>query len=98
VGSQAAAAVNEMPEMPSIAVVAGITIAIYYNDHDPPHFHAIQGGEEFRVRIADLKVWPGDSAPSAMVNAVLAWALRWQSQLALCWVRARSALPPGRIT
>ena len=83
--------------MPRIAEVAGIEIRIYYNDHDPPHFHAIRVDAEFRVRIADLMVWPGDSAPPAMARTVLAWAANWQTELALCWVRARSAQPPGRI-
>jgi hypothetical protein len=35
--------------MPTIAVVDGITIAIYYNDHNPPHLHAMQAEHEFRV-------------------------------------------------
>lgn len=83
--------------MPSIAVVQGITIAIYYNDHDPPHFHAIRGGTEFRVRIADLMIFPGEGGPPAMERTVLDWAARWHTELALCWVRARSAQPPGRI-
>jgi hypothetical protein len=83
--------------MPTIAAVNGITIAMYYNDHDPPHFHAIRGGVEFRVRIADLTVLPGDGGPPAMERTVLAWAAQHQAALALCWARAHSALPPGRI-
>jgi hypothetical protein len=85
--------------MPAIAVIGGgITIAIYYNDHDPPHFHAFRGGVEFRVRIADLTILPGDGGPPAMERTVLAWAAAHQAELALCWVRARSAQQPGRIT
>ena len=30
--------------MPTVAVVAGIAIVMYYNDHLPPHFHAKQAG------------------------------------------------------
>lgn len=86
-----------VPKMPTIAVINGITIAIFYNDHDPPHFHATQGNNEFRVRIADLTIFPGESGPPAMERTVHAWAVNRQAELALCWVRARTALPPGRI-
>ena len=69
--------------MPSIAVVRGTTIAIYYNDHDPPHFHAIRGGVEFRVRIADLTIFPSEGGAPAIERDVLAWAAEWQAELAL---------------
>jgi hypothetical protein len=85
--------------MPTIAALAGgIRIVIRYNDHDPPHFHAIRAGQEFRVRIADLTIFPGEGGSPAMERDVLAWAAHWQPELALCWVRARSAQPPGRIS
>jgi hypothetical protein len=85
--------------MPTVANIGGITVAIYYNDHDPPHFHATRpGGIEFRVRIADLSIFPGEGGPATMERDVLAWAANHQAALALCWVRARSAQPPGRIT
>lgn len=32
--------------MPEISRFYGIVIAMYYNDHDPPHFHARYGGEK----------------------------------------------------
>lgn len=83
--------------MPTIAVLdGGITISIYYNDHGPPHFHAKQGGDEILVVIASLTVFAG-SAPTAMMRRVLDWAAAHQPELALCWARAQSGQPPGRI-
>jgi hypothetical protein len=82
--------------MPTIAVVDGITIAIYYNDHDPPHFHAMQAEHEILVEIARLVIFAG-TAPAAMERSVLDWAARHQADLELCWARAHSAQPPGRI-
>jgi len=35
--------------MPTIAVVDGILIILYFNDHAPPHFHA--QGSDFHARI-----------------------------------------------
>lgn len=84
--------------MPTIAVIAGgISIVMYYNDHPPPHFHAKRGGDEFRLRIADLRLIPGDHGPTAMVRDVCNWAAQHQTELAMCWTRAQSAQPPGRI-
>jgi hypothetical protein len=31
----------------------GIIIAMYYNDHAPPHFHAKYGDEQASIRIYD---------------------------------------------
>ncbi|MCB0582673.1 MAG: DUF4160 domain-containing protein [Phaeodactylibacter sp.] len=38
--------------MPVIAVVAGVRIYMYRNDHNPPHFHAKHSGDE---EVFDLK-------------------------------------------
>jgi hypothetical protein len=83
--------------MPTVAIVAGITIAIYYYDHNPPHFHAIQAENEILVEIARLVVFAG-SAPAAMQRTVLDWAANHQAELALCWAQASSGQAPGRIT
>jgi hypothetical protein len=82
--------------MPTIAVVDGIRIVIYYNDHEPPHFHAVQADHRILVDIARLRVI-GGACPAAMERRVLEWASRWQPELALCWARVRSGWPPGRI-
>jgi len=82
--------------MPTIAVIDGITIAIYYNDHNPPHFHAMQAEHEILVEIARLVIFAG-SAPAVMERSVLDWAARHQAELALCWACAHSGQPPGRI-
>ena len=62
--------------MPTIAILdEGITIAIYYNDHNPPHFHAMQADDEILVVIASLAVFAG-SAPAVMTRRVLDWQQR----------------------
>jgi len=32
--------------MPEISRFFGILIRMYYDEHNPPHFHAIYGGDE----------------------------------------------------
>jgi Domain of unknown function (DUF4160) len=84
--------------MPTIASVGGTAIVMYYNDHAPPHFHAKQGGLEFRVRITDLKLMRGDAVPNALEHMVRNWAVQHQQELAVCWARVQSGQPPGRIS
>jgi hypothetical protein len=84
--------------IPTIAELdGGITIAMYYNDHNPPHFHAIRAGHEFRVLIGRRGLFAGDGGPRAMVRQVLDWADGHRAELAECWARARAAQRPGRI-
>ena len=35
--------------MPVVAIVAGVIIRLYYDDHDPLHFHAIFGSDEMII-------------------------------------------------
>jgi hypothetical protein len=39
--------------LPEISRFLGIVIAMYYRDHQPPHFHAKYGSYEIVVSIAD---------------------------------------------
>ena len=39
--------------MPTIAYFYGIAIQMYFNDHNPPHFHARYGRARALVRISD---------------------------------------------
>jgi uncharacterized protein DUF4160 len=42
--------------MPTVAIVRGILILFYSNDHDPPHFHADGGDFTARIAISDGSV------------------------------------------
>lgn len=82
--------------MPVVAIVSGVRIVFYFNDHEPAHFHAIGDALEMRVRIADLAVVEGD-LPPAKRRAILAWAARHQRDLALAWLQCRQGRKPDRI-
>ncbi len=52
--------------VPELTRFFGIIIAMYYNDHAPPHFHAKYGVEQASIRIYDGQVIEGalgDLAP-----------------------------------
>ena len=45
--------------MPEISRFFGIIIRMYFDDHSPPHFHAIYGGQEAQVGINPITVLRG---------------------------------------
>jgi len=59
--------------MPTVAIVEGVRIRFYADEHPPPHFHAVFAEYQVRIGIQPLRVLNG-SLPSAKLAAVLAWA------------------------
>ena len=82
--------------MPTIAVVDGVKIQMFYNDHAPPHFHAIFGDDEVLIAIRGLDVVRG-SLPPAKLRRVMTWAEKHQGKLALNWIRCQDDQKPERI-
>ena len=52
--------------MPTVAWFYGIAIAMYYNDHNPPHFHAQYGQSRAVIGIADGRIIAGSLPPTAL--------------------------------
>jgi Domain of unknown function (DUF4160) len=42
--------------MPAIAIFYGIVIQMFFDDHNPPHFHARYGRSRAMIRISDGKI------------------------------------------
>ena len=82
--------------MPEISRFYGIIIRMYFNDHNPPHFHAVYGGSEAVVDINTLAVLAGRLPPRAM-GLVVEWASLHRDELLADWQRARDSEPLERI-
>ena len=82
--------------MPVVAIVDGVLIMLFFNDHDPPHFHVEYGEFQAKVSIATLKIIEGDIPPDKR-NRVLEWAGRHQEDLSAAWKATRNKQKPGRI-
>jgi hypothetical protein len=78
--------------MPRISQFFGIIIAMYYNDHSPPHFHATYAEYEARVAIETLGVEEGN-LPRRALAMVLEWAVLHRAELLDDWERAREGMP-----
>lgn len=78
--------------MPRICSFFGIIIAMYHNDHSPPHFHAVYQGHEALISIESLEVERG-SLPRRALALVLEWAFLHREELRRDWEKARQGLP-----
>jgi len=45
--------------MPEVSRFFGISIRMYFDDHNPPHFHAIYGDAETEVGISPVALLRG---------------------------------------
>lgn len=74
--------------MPEICRFYGIIIKMFYNDHNPPHFHAEYQDDEALIEIGTLTFIKGDLPPKAKL-LVLEWVLIHREELMNNWERAR---------
>ena len=78
--------------MPEISRFFGIIIAMYYNDHAPPHFHARYGSERAIIAIESLLLLSGKLSPRVL-GLVMEWASAHQGELLEDWNLARAQSP-----
>ncbi len=78
--------------MPTISVFYGIVIAMFFNDHDPPHFHARYAEFDARIAIATGDPLDGE-LPACAARLVKQWAELHRDELAEDWELARQLQP-----
>ena len=74
--------------MPTYFRFNGIKIDLYFNDHIPPHFHAIYAEYEELIEIETLKTYRGN-LPSKQHKKVIKWAEENQDILMEIWESLR---------
>ena len=74
--------------MPEICRFFGIIIGMFYNEHNPPHFHAHYGEFEAEFDIQTLRIINGD-LPRRAKALVLEWAEEHREELLMNWDLAR---------
>jgi hypothetical protein len=78
--------------MPEISRFFGIVIQMYYNDHNPPHFHVRYGNQKALLAIETLSVLEGSLSPRAL-GLVTEWASKHREELSEDWRLARTEAP-----
>jgi phosphomannomutase len=70
--------------MPEICRFFGIIITMYFDEHNPPHFHARYGEYKMEVAIETLSVLAGKFPPRAL-GLVTEWAVQHREELLEDW-------------
>jgi hypothetical protein len=78
--------------VPTICRFYGILIQMYYDDHNPPHFHAIYGDYKAVISIRDFALLEGDLPPKAW-GLVMEWAKYHKNELLNEWDLATNKQP-----
>ncbi len=81
--------------MPTISLFFGVVITMYYDDHNPPHFHARYQGFNASFTF-DGELLEGEF-PARQKKLVSAWATIHEEDLLANWSLASSGSEPIRI-
>ncbi len=81
--------------MPEISRFLGIIISMYYDEHNPPHFHAKYGNYEVTIEI-ESGIAKGEFPKRAM-RAVLEWLDLYKEELLQDWELAVKRKPLNKI-
>ena len=82
--------------MPEISLFFGIRVTMYYEDHNPPHFHAEYNGMRALVDIESARILKG-ALPSRQLKLILAWCVIHHDELMQNWELLKSGKPVNRI-
>lgn len=69
---------------------------MYYDDHNPPHFHVEYAGNKAIIDIINASVVRG-ALPNKQLKLVLAWCVLHQDELMQNWELSKQSLPLNRI-
>ncbi len=84
--------------MPTISEFHGITIMMFYEDHEPPHFHARHARFKAKFAIADLSVLSSTGELTGRdVARIRGWGRANQTALLENWFRCVRGEPVRKI-
>ena len=84
--------------MPTIATVFGMTIKMFYNDHQPPHFHVFAPNFTAYVELTDIAIRQVRGQMRRRDAVIIeGWARDHLAELWENWTRARQKRPLNQI-
>lgn len=75
--------------MPTISMFYGIIIRMYYDDHNPPHFHAFYG--DYKAILSFEGEIIEGTMPSSKKKLIIAWTLIHKEELIANWQLAKNS-------
>ena len=82
--------------MPIISSFFGIIIRMFFDDHDPPHFHVEYQGQ-FSTFDFSGKLLSGELRSSRVRRLIREWARLHESELVANWRKVKSLEPLHQI-
>ena len=81
--------------MPEISRFYGIIIRMFYNEHNPPHFHAEYG--EYKITVELEREMVKGKMPKRALKLIFEWMELHKDELYGNWERCQSQDVPHRI-
>ena len=75
--------------MPTISIFYGILIKMYYDDHNPPHFHAFYGDYSAIYDFNGIKI--DGNMPNKQGKLIYTWAIMHKNELNANWNLAKNS-------
>jgi hypothetical protein len=82
--------------MPIISYFFGIYIKMFFDDHNPPHFHAEYGDDSAEIRIKTGEVVSGN-LPNRALRIIEEWRQEHIDELMEDWELAKNDQLPKKI-
>jgi hypothetical protein len=83
--------------MPELSSFLGIVIMMYFNDHNPPHFHAKYNEYRAAITISNLSILEGN-LPPRILGLVMEWAEIHKEELMDDWNLIKTTGKYNKIT
>jgi hypothetical protein len=75
---------NYYKKLPELSRFLGISLLMYFDDHNPPHFHVRYNDYRALISIDELKVLEGH-LPARILGVVVEWAELHKEELMQDW-------------
>jgi len=82
--------------MPTISTFYGLVVLMFWDDHNPPHFHVRYANAQALVSISDLQIIQGQ-LPRRAERLLLEWAQDHQVELMENWELCNNLKAPKTI-
>ncbi len=69
---------------------------MYYDDHNPPHFHARYGKDKAVIEIVSIRLLEG-RIPPRVLGLIVEWTVQHQLELMDNWNTMQNDKPPRKI-
>ena len=70
--------------MPEICRFLGIVIYMYFDEHNPPHFHAKYNEYKASIEIDNLSIISGE-LPPRVLSLIVEWGMMYRKELFGNW-------------